>query len=42
MICSPQDIIKDFQEKKEAGQLLIQKSQDVMTNLLKPVSLFFV
>jgi len=34
-----EDIIKDFQEKKEAGQLLIQKSQDVMTNLLKPEEL---
>lgn len=30
-----EDIIKDFQEKKENGELLIQKSQSVMTNILK-------
>lgn len=31
-----EDIIKDFQERKEAGELLIQKTQNVTTNLLRP------
>eukprot|EP00116_Pleurobrachia_bachei_P014650 sb/3474912/ len=34
-----EDIIKDFQEKKESGNLLIQKTQNVMTNLLRAENL---
>ncbi|XP_063679306.1 cilia- and flagella-associated protein 161-like [Bolinopsis microptera] len=30
-----EDIIKDFQEKKDAGELLIQKTHNVMNNLLR-------
>ncbi len=33
-----QDLVKDFLDKKENNQLLIQKSTDLLHKLLEPVS----
>ncbi|KAJ7384584.1 hypothetical protein OS493_021215 [Desmophyllum pertusum] len=37
-ICLDEDKLKDFLEKKENGQLLIQKASNLLQNILKPVN----